>query len=110
MLSLLQGRYVEIGSQHGQAINQITINIVTFQRNAPLSSCVSDIDVKPLKIRTILAGCFQVYSGQIVGIYDETKFMWNPTELNTITLFTCTNATQSLASFRLDLNIWERQF
>jgi len=41
----------------------------------------------------------QVYSGQIVGVYDETKFMWNPTEFNTITIFSCTNATQSLASF-----------
>ena len=45
----------------------------------------------------------QVYSGQIVGVYDETKFMWNPTEFNTITIFSCTDATQPLARFRLEL-------
>ena len=36
-----------------------------------------------------LISLFQVYSGEIVGVYDESVFMWTPTEYTTISVFTC---------------------
>ena len=42
----------------------------------------------------------QVFSGQIVGIYNEEKFMWNPTEFSTISMFNCLDAAVSLSQFR----------
>jgi len=41
----------------------------------------------------------QVFSGQIVGIYNEEKFMWNPTEFSTISMFNCLDAAVSLSQF-----------
>jgi len=41
----------------------------------------------------------EIYSGQIVGIYNEQKFMWNPTEYNTISIFSCANAAVTFAEF-----------
>ena len=46
-----------------------------------------------------LAHYFKVYSGQIVGVYDESVFMWTPTEYTTISVFTCSDASLELSRF-----------
>ena len=29
--------------------------------------------------------------GQVIGVYDENKFMWNPRVYTTLSIFTCTD-------------------
>ena len=29
--------------------------------------------------------------GQVIGVYDENKFMWNPRVSTTLSIFTCTD-------------------
>ena len=41
-----------------------------------------------------------LYTGQIVGIYNEKKFLWNPTEFTTVSVFTCTDKDVSMDSIR----------
>merc|ERR1740124_2077975 len=41
----------------------------------------------------------EVYTGQVVGVYNEEKFMWNPTQHSTITVFTCSDAATTFADF-----------
>ena len=41
-----------------------------------------------------------LYTGQIVGIYNEKKFLWNPTEFTTVSVFICTDKDVSLDSIR----------
>ena len=38
--------------------------------------------------------------GEVVGIYNEEKFMWNPSIHSTISVFTSTNQDATLDSFR----------
>jgi len=40
-----------------------------------------------------------VYTGQIIGVYNENKFMWNPREYSTISVFSCSDSTLALADF-----------
>ena len=40
------------------------------------------------------------YSGEVIGVYNEANFFWNPTAHSTITVFTSTNQKASLDSFR----------
>ena len=40
------------------------------------------------------------YTGQIVGVYNEELFMWNPTIYTTISVFTCTDQHSALDTFR----------
>ena len=41
----------------------------------------------------------KVYSGEIVGVYDESVFMWTPTEYTTISVFTCWDASVPFSQF-----------
>lgn len=41
----------------------------------------------------------QVHSGQVVGVYNEAKFMWTPTLYSTIVLFSCTHQDTALGDF-----------
>jgi len=41
----------------------------------------------------------EVYNGQIVGIYNEAKFMWNPTEFSTISIFSCADSSVPFSQF-----------
>jgi len=41
----------------------------------------------------------EVYTGQIIGVYNENKFMWNPTEYSRLSIFTCSDSTMILADF-----------
>merc|ERR1719251_525879 len=41
----------------------------------------------------------EVYSGEIVGVYDESVFMWTPTEYTTISVFTCWDASIPFSQF-----------
>ena len=45
----------------------------------------------------------EVYTGQVIGVYNENKFMWNPTEYSRLSIFTCSDATLSLGDFRFVL-------
>eukprot|EP00091_Calanus_sinicus_P015735 TRINITY_DN34348_c0_g1_i1.p1 TRINITY_DN34348_c0_g1~~TRINITY_DN34348_c0_g1_i1.p1 ORF type:complete len:107 (-),score=34.83 TRINITY_DN34348_c0_g1_i1:120-440(-) len=51
------------------------------------------------KFVTVEVSSGQVYSGQVVGVYNEAKFMWTPTKHSTIVLFTCTNQDTALGEF-----------
>ena len=42
---------------------------------------------------------FEVFSGEIVGVYDESVFMWTPTEYTTISVFTCWDASVPFSQF-----------
>jgi len=39
------------------------------------------------------------YLGQIIGVYNEDKFMWNPTPYSTVVLWVCSDPTRELGSF-----------
>jgi len=41
----------------------------------------------------------ETYTGQIIGIYNEKKFMWHPTEFSTIALFACSDSAIPLSDF-----------
>jgi hypothetical protein len=41
----------------------------------------------------------QVYEGQVIGVYNEAKFMWNPTPYSTLAIFTCSDPTVELGAF-----------
>jgi len=41
----------------------------------------------------------EIYNGQIVGIYNEAKFMWNPTEFSTISIFSCADSSVPFSQF-----------
>lgn len=45
---------------------------------------------------------FGDFTGQIVGVYNEDKFMWHPTEFSTITVFTCSDSLIPLNSFSVE--------
>ena len=51
-----------------------------------------------VRLTTVNGG--YVYTGQVVGVYNEDKFMWNPTIHSTISVFTSTNQHATLDSFR----------
>lgn len=40
-----------------------------------------------------------VYTGQVVGVYNEAKFMWNPSEFSRAVLFTCSNFYTDIGDF-----------
>ena len=40
------------------------------------------------------------YTGQVIGVYNEEKFMWNPSIYTTISVFTCTDINSGLDNFR----------
>ena len=42
----------------------------------------------------------EVYTGQVIGVYNENKFMWNPTEYSRLSIFTCSDSTLVLGEFR----------
>ena len=39
-------------------------------------------------------------TGEVVGVYNEAHFMWNPTIHSSVSVFTCTDLNASLESFR----------
>ena len=39
------------------------------------------------------------HSGQVIGVYNERPFMWEPRNRDTLTLFNCTNPELGLESF-----------
>jgi len=39
------------------------------------------------------------YTGQIIGVYNEAHFMWNPTPYSTLALFVCSDPTVKLGHF-----------
>ena len=41
----------------------------------------------------------KVFSGEIVGVFDESVFMWTPTEYTTIAVFTCNDASIPFSQF-----------
>jgi len=41
----------------------------------------------------------EIYNGQIVGIYNEAKFMWNPTEFSKISIFSCADSSVPFSQF-----------
>merc|ERR1712241_1361166 len=41
----------------------------------------------------------EFFSGEIVGVYDESVFMWAPTEYTTISVFTCWDASVPFSQF-----------
>merc|ERR1719192_2940497 len=41
----------------------------------------------------------EVFSGEIVGVFDESVFMWTPTEYTTIAVFTCNDASIPFGQF-----------
>ena len=47
---------------------------------------------------TLVSG--EEVNGEVVGVYNEDKFMWNPTIHSTLSVFTCTNQHATLDSFR----------
>ena len=47
---------------------------------------------------TLVSG--EEITGEVVGIYNEDLFMWNPTIHSTLTIFTSTDQHVSLDSFR----------
>ena len=42
----------------------------------------------------------EVHAGQVIGVYNEEHFMWHPSPLSTIALFSCLDSTVSLGDFR----------
>jgi hypothetical protein len=63
---------------------------------------LSDLDDGLLwKFADIEVSSGEVYTGQVIGVYNEVKFMWNPTEFSTLSIFTCSHSTNTLADFRL---------
>ena len=51
------------------------------------------------KFADIALASGEVYTGQVIGVYNEVKFMWNPTEYSTLSVFTCSDAQVKLADF-----------
>jgi len=41
----------------------------------------------------------EIYTGQVVGVYNEANFMWNPTEYTRLVLFTCSDPLAPLGTF-----------
>ncbi len=48
---------------------------------------------------SVVTATKQVYEGQVIGVYNEAKFMWNPTNLSTIALFVCHSLNVTLGDF-----------
>lgn len=66
----------------------------------PRETVLSELDQGLLwKFVNIELNSGLVYSGQIVGVYDESVFMWTPTEYTTISVFTCSDASLELSRF-----------
>ena len=42
------------------------------------------------------------YTGQIIGVYDEDKFLWNPPSHSTVAIFSSRQPDAPLSSFRWD--------
>ena len=42
------------------------------------------------------------YTGQIMGVYDEDKFLWNPSSHSTVAIFSSRQPDAPLSSFRWD--------
>jgi hypothetical protein len=40
-----------------------------------------------------------VHTGQVIGVYNEAKFMWSPTKHSTIALFVCESLNVTLGDF-----------
>jgi len=41
----------------------------------------------------------EVFTGQVIGVYNEADFMWNPTDKSRIAVWTCIDASASLGDF-----------
>ena len=52
------------------------------------------------KFATVETTAGTSFTGQIVGVYNEEFFMWNPTPYSTLVLFVCSDATIKLGGFR----------
>ena len=62
---------------------------------------LSDLDDGLLwKFADIEVSSGEVYTGQVIGVYNELKFMWNPTQYSTLSVFTCSYSTHTLADFK----------
>jgi len=54
---------------------------------------------KFVKIEDVLGA---VYTGQVVGVYNEAKFMWNPSDYSSIAIFSCSNVATALNDFSVE--------
>ena len=54
-------------------------------------------------VRITLVDGGHIYTGQVVGVYNEDNFMWSPTAHSTISVFTSTNQNANLDSFRYNI-------
>merc|ERR1712002_557015 len=51
------------------------------------------------KFATVRTNVGNEYTGQIIGVYNEAHFMWNPTPYSTLALFVCSDPTVKLGHF-----------
>jgi len=51
------------------------------------------------KFATVRTNSGDEYTGQIIGVYNEAHFMWNPTPYSTLALFVCSDPTVKLGQF-----------
>jgi len=67
---------------------------------APRQTVLSELDQGLLwKFANIELTSGEVFSGEIVGVFDESVFMWTPTEYTTIAVFTCNDASIPFGQF-----------
>merc|ERR1712156_610144 len=67
---------------------------------APRQTVLSELDQGLLwKFANIELTSGEVFSGEIVGVFDESVFMWTPTEYTTIAVFTCNDASIPFSQF-----------
>merc|ERR1712037_1053470 len=51
------------------------------------------------KFATVRTNAGVEYTGQIIGVYNEAHFMWNPSPYSTLALFVCSDPTIKLGHF-----------
>jgi len=61
--------------------------------SSPIDSLDEGFLWKFANIQTITGDSF---TGQIIGVYDEVDFMWNPTKFSRVSIFTLSDATLPL--------------
>merc|ERR1719210_1280414 len=79
----------------------LALTVSLSQANiAPRQTVLSELDQGLLwKFANIELTSGEVFSGEIVGVYDESVFMWTPTEYTTISVFTCKDASIPFSDF-----------
>jgi len=66
----------------------------------PKAGSLSDFDDGlQFKFAIVRTNAGDEYTGQIIGVYNEAHFMWNPTPYSTLALFVCSDPTVKLGHF-----------